>query len=86
MSSSRVIKKVKLKCNKNYLLYNSGNNLSGGQKQRLVIARALYFSKKIIIFDESTNELDNIAENEILNVFKKQKERKERRKWVDFSY
>lgn len=69
-----VIKKVKLKCNKNYLLYNSGNNLSGGQKQRLVIARALYFSKKIIIFDESTNELDNIAENEILNVFKKQKD------------
>jgi ABC-type multidrug transport system fused ATPase/permease subunit len=69
-----VLKKVKLEYDKNYLLYNNGNNLSGGQKQRIVIARALYFAKKIIIFDESTNELDLIVEKEILNVFKKQKD------------
>jgi ABC-type multidrug transport system fused ATPase/permease subunit len=69
-----VLKKVRLEIDKNYLLYNNGNNLSGGQKQRIVIARALYFSKKIIIFDESTNELDLIVEKEILNVFKKQKD------------
>jgi len=69
-----VLKKVRLDYDINYLLYNNGNNLSGGQKQRLVIARALYFEKKIIILDESTNELDTEVEKEILSDIKKQKD------------
>lgn len=69
-----VLKKVRLNYDMDYLLYNNGNNLSGGQKQRMVIARALYFNKKIIIFDESTNELDPEIEKEILNDIKKQKD------------
>lgn len=38
---------------------------SGGQKQRLAIARVLYKKPAIIVFDESTAFLDNVAEEKI---------------------
>jgi ABC-type multidrug transport system fused ATPase/permease subunit len=40
-------------------LGNNGIEISGGQKQRLGIARALYRKPNLLIFDESTNSLDN---------------------------
>ena len=34
------------------------SSLSGGQQQMIAVARALYWSAKILIFDEPTNNLD----------------------------
>jgi len=42
-----------------------GIKLSGGQRQRLAIARAMLKKSPIILFDESTSSLDNIAQAKI---------------------
>jgi len=46
----------------------NGSNLSGGQKQRLAIARALIGSKKILVMDEITSNLDAANESAILDL------------------
>jgi ABC-type bacteriocin/lantibiotic exporter with double-glycine peptidase domain len=50
----------------NYLVGENGIKLSGGQRQRLLLARALYADKQIIIFDEGLNALENKSRNKIL--------------------
>ncbi len=45
----------------------SGTQLSGGQIQRISIARALYNSPEILIFDEATNSLDEKTEKSIIS-------------------
>ena len=55
---------------KMYIAHN-GNNLSGGQKQRIAIARALYKNSDILIFDETTSEIDVKIEKKILSNFLK---------------
>jgi ABC-type bacteriocin/lantibiotic exporter with double-glycine peptidase domain len=54
----------------NTILSENGKNISGGQRQRIVIARALYKDAGLIILDEPFNELDNAAENKLLEHFK----------------
>lgn len=60
------------KKNKKYSELEKDNiNLSGGQIQRLLIARALYNNKKILILDESTNAMDDDLQQKIIeNIFK----------------
>ena len=49
------------------IIGENGIKLSGGQKQRLAIARAFLRDTKVIVFDESTSSLDNIAQKHIQN-------------------
>lgn len=63
------IEKFPLKLN-TYVGEN-GQNISGGQKQRIAIARALALKPEVIIFDESTSNLDPITEKKICNNLKK---------------
>ena len=51
----------------NNYLATSGKNISGGQAQRIGILRSLYFDKKILVFDEATNQIDSDSEHIILN-------------------
>lgn len=49
------------------LVTEDGRNFSGGQKQKLAIARTLLLNPKIIIFDESTSQIDTQSEFKIIN-------------------
>ncbi len=48
------------------LIGPDGSNLSGGQKQRIGIARALYRNPQILVFDESTNAIDEVLQEKII--------------------
>ena len=50
--------------------------LSSGQKQRISIARSIYSDRKILIFDEATNGLDEENEKIIFDNLKKLKSNK----------
>ena len=49
----------------NYMVGTHGRKISSGQKQRLVIARAFYDSREILVLDEATNAIDESTEKAI---------------------
>ncbi len=51
-------------------LGENGVRLSGGQRQRLMLARALYADREIIVLDEPTSALDKINQTEIIRSIK----------------
>lgn len=53
-----------------------GANLSAGQSQRLAIARALLKDAEVLIFDESTSNIDADSEESIMNVIRELARRK----------
>lgn len=53
-----------------------GVNISGGQKQRTALARALYKDSPIIILDDSLSAIDSISQNQILQSFRKNRNKK----------
>lgn len=46
----------------------NGTELSGGEIQRLLIAKALYQNKDILIFDEPSSSLDPLAESNLVRI------------------
>ena len=56
--------------NLDYLLEENGHNLSGGERQRIILARSLLKNKKVLVLDETLNELDIDSEKEILKNIK----------------
>lgn len=68
------IKSLKLK--EKTVIGENGISLSGGQIQRIGIARALYNDPPFLIFDESTNSLDEKTEKEFIkNILRFKKEK-----------
>ena len=54
-----------------FLLEENGHNFSGGERQKIILARSLLQNKKILILDETLNELDIQSERIILkNIIK----------------
>jgi ABC-type multidrug transport system fused ATPase/permease subunit len=49
----------------NYMAGTHGRKISSGQKQRIVIARAFYDSREILVLDEATNAIDEETEKKI---------------------
>ena len=51
----------------NTVIGERGAKISGGQKQRIGLAKVICLNRDILILDESTNAIDDVAEKEILN-------------------
>lgn len=74
LSNSNFIFKRKKGINSN--IEQNAKNFSAGQKQRLAIARALYYDREILLFDEITSNLDAASILSIIKLIKKLSKKK----------
>lgn len=56
---------------KDIIIDNANSNISGGQMEKIIIAQTLLNSGSVIIFDETTNQIDEAEERKILTFIKK---------------
>ena len=63
---------IKNKIDENIVINSTNSNISGGQMQKIIIAQALINSGDVIIFDETTNQIDVESEREILEFIKEE--------------
>lgn len=54
----------------NTKLIANGDNISAGQKQLLSLARTLLSKSEVLLFDEVTSSLDDMASNKVMSVLK----------------
>ena len=54
-------------------LGEGGRALSGGERQRIVIARALYHRKQVLLFDEPISSLDADAAQTVIDTLERLK-------------
>lgn len=62
------MKEVVASCNLTDLIDRSPYQLSGGQQQRLAVACMLALRPEVIIFDETTSQLDPIGRDEVFKI------------------
>lgn len=72
---TETFKKIGLK---EEFLFRYPHQFSGGQRQRISIARALVLNPEIIIADEPVSALDVSIQAQILNIFKKLKNKEDK--------
>lgn len=63
---------IKNKIDENIVINSTNSNISGGQMQKIIIAQALINSGDVIIFDETTNQIDVESERKILEFIKEE--------------
>lgn len=56
----------------NFTLQENAHNLSGGERQRIILTRSLLQNKKVLILDETMNEIDLESERNIIKKIKKE--------------
>ena len=59
-----IFDRIKMMCNYDTVIGESGSSVSGGERQRIAVARAILKDAPIILLDEATASLD--IENESL--------------------
>lgn len=62
-----ICRKINLKKELDYEVFNKGTNLSGGEIAKICLIRSLYDNANLMLVDEPLNDIDKESEHDILN-------------------